>query len=218
MFQTKGYPVELLFNENRMGKQLTSKPVERMQSTSSDSQTSWSEYEAFTDVVLNKLLEEHKLFSSDHHKTQLDIIKNYLWLAAIIASAIGAVLATKSFKFSELSLCDALSLSALTVAALLACFAFIKGTRLLLGERGGLRPVVAPSYYELLCEAYGDDESGKPFAVKQNWIRELEGAVQYMRDIHSEKGKKIRDLNLYLVTSAALGLAGATVSFLADHY
>ena len=80
----------------------------------------------------------------------------------------------KSFlKFSELSLCDALSLSALTVAALLACFAFIKGTRLLLGERGGLRPVVAPSYYELLCEAYGDDESGKPFAVKQNWIREL---------------------------------------------
>ena len=179
-----------------------------MQSTSSDSQTSWSEYEAFTDVVLNKLLEEHKLFSSDHHKTQLDII----------ASAIGAVLATKSFKFSELSLCDALSLSALTVAALLACFAFIKGTRLLLGERGGLRPVVAPSYYELLCEAYGDDESGKPFAVKQNWIRELEGAVQYLRDIHSEKGKKIRDLNLYLVTSAALGLAGATVSFLADHY
>ena len=98
MFQTKGYPVELLFNKNRMGKQLTSKPVERMQSTSSDSQTSWSEYEAFTDVVLNKLLEEHKLFSSDHHKTQLDIIKNYLWLAAIIASAIGAVLATKSFK------------------------------------------------------------------------------------------------------------------------
>lgn len=193
-----------------------------MQTTPSDTQSTssstWSEYEAFADVVLDKLLEEHKLFSSDHHKIQLDIIKNYLWLAAIIASAVGAVLSTKPFNFSELSLWDALSLSAMTVSALLACIAFIKGTRLLLGECGGLRPVVAPSYYELLCEAYGDDESGKPFAAKQKWISELEGAVQYLRDTHSMKGKKIRDLNFYLVSSAVFGLAGATVSFLADHF
>lgn len=180
-------------------------------------ESSWKEYEAFTDVVLNKLLDEHKLFSSDHHKLQLDIVKNYLWLAAIVASAVGAVLSTKEFKLTELSSSDAISLSALMFSALLACVAFIKGTRLLLGERGGLQPVITPSYYALLEKAYGDDESQKTFIAKQEWISELEGAVIYLRTIHTEKAKKIRELNGYLVASACIGLAGAIVSFVADH-
>lgn len=180
-------------------------------------ESSWKEYEAFTDVVLNKLLDEHKLFSSDLHKMQIDIIKNYLWLSGIVASAVGTVLATNDFKLSELSSADAIAMPSLMFSAFLACLSFIKGTRLLLGERGGLRPVITVSYHELLDKAYGDDESQNTFKAKQEWISELEGAVAFLRETHSEKGAKIRGLNGYLVASAAIGLAGATISFLADH-
>ena len=83
-----------------MGKRAIKLLLIDMQSSlnATQQESSWKEYEAFTDVVLNKLLDEHKLFSSDLHKMQIDIIKNYLWLSGIVASAVGTVLATNDFK------------------------------------------------------------------------------------------------------------------------
>ena len=183
-----------------------------------EQEASWNEYKAFTDLVLNKLLDEHKLFSSDLHKIQIDIIKNYLWLSVMIGSAVGAVLATNDFKLTKLSSTDAIAIPSLMFSACLACSTFINGTRLLLGERGGLRPVITPSYYDLLKTAYGEDESHSTLGAKHEWISQLEENIKFLRKIYSEKGAKIRGLNGYLVASASIGLAGATISFLADHF
>ena len=52
-----------------------------------------NQFNSFTDFILAKMLDEYKMFAVDLHNTQLNVVKNYLWLSAMIGTAGGSILA-----------------------------------------------------------------------------------------------------------------------------
>lgn len=160
----------------------------KMENTS-DSRNTWKSYLDLQDFALKAALDEYWHWSSDMHNMQLSIVKNYLWLAAISASAIGAALGTLTTPFSNMNPAHAIAVIFLCSAEICAVYAFISGVKLMLGERGGWRPIAIPSYCELLENARGDDDSFKTAQLKIDLLDSLNKNIDSLRKIHSEKGE-----------------------------
>lgn len=182
---------------------------EATQNTTSENTEEWNEFNDFNNFVITKMLDEYKMFAVDLHNTQINIIKNYLWLSVTIATACGAFLAWIKLSFATIDAFEAIAGSTLMFGIFLAVYSFIVGARLLLGEKDGSRPNPADSYLAYLAMAYGDDSSWKPYQARSAWIKHLDKSLVEIRKLHSLKGVKIRDLNRFVVASARTSAIGA---------
>lgn len=182
--------------------------------TTQESSETWNDYLGYLDFSLKASLDEYWHWSSDMHNVQLGVVKNYLWLSAIIASAIGAALSSYFVPFKSMNGVQAVAMAALCGGELSAIYSFVSGIRLMLGERDGWRPTTVPSYYDLLDRACGNDQSFKTAQLKIDLLQKFSSDIDSLRKIHSEKGDKIRELNKFTVFSVICGLAGASLLFL----
>lgn len=169
-----------------------------------DLENSYSEYEKFLDWTLEKQIDEYKIFSLTIYDSQLSVIKNYLWLAAMLIGADCSLLAYMNFSLSNLSEVQAIFGSFTVLSGVLSLNVFIKGTKLLLGEKGGVVPNITDSHLKNLKLAYGSDADHKIFVVKNKMSAQLQYSIDYLRDGVSSKALKIRSLNNNLVLSAVL--------------
>lgn len=168
----------------------------QMTSNTSEKQISFDLYNEFVNWTLDKQTAEYRLFVLELHNTQLSVIKNYLWLSAMIAGAIAAVLATVDVNLSTITSKQAILVPCLLYSIFLCLESFIRGTKLMIGDD---YPVITNSYLQNIADALGDDDSNKTLDVKQRMISEIQGNIDYLREVHSSKGSQIRTLNSNLV-------------------
>lgn len=170
-----------------------------------DNKPGYDVYDAFLNWTLDKEIEEYRQYTHHLHNTQLMVIRNYLWLAAMIVGAISAVLATIDFNLATISAHTAIGSSILMFSMLIALDAFISGTRLLLGDA---YPVITNSYVDNLKAGFGHDNSGNTIDVKQSLAVDLQHSIDNLRESHTAKALKIRKLNKLIVSSAVITAVG----------
>lgn len=164
----------------------------------------YERYEKFLDWTLDKQIDEYKSFSLTIHDSQLSVVKNYLWLAAMIVGANCSVLAYMDFTLTNLTALQAVTGSCVMFSTIMSVVTFISGTQLLLAEKGGQVPNITDSYLTNLKEAYGTDDSDKVVKVKNRMSAQLQYSIDYLREITSTKALKLRKLNSKLVISVVL--------------
>ena len=191
---------------------------EATQNTTSENSEEWNEFNDFNNFVIAKMLDEYKMFAVDLHNTQINIIKNYLWLSAMIATADGPFLAWAKLSFATMDAFESIAGPILMFGIFLAIYSFIVGTRLLLGEKDGSRPNPAGSYLAYLAMAFGDDSTWKPYQARSAWIEHLDKSLVELRQLHSLKGVKIRDLNRFVVASTGTSAIGVIFLYLHQLY
>lgn len=165
---------------------------------------SYERYEKFLDWTLDKQIDEYKIFSLTIHDSQLSVVKNYLWLAAMVVGANCSLLAYMDFSLSNLTALQAVTGACVMFSTIISVVTFISGTQLLLAEKGGRVPNITDSYLINLNEAYGPDDSPNVVKVKNRMIAQLQFSIDYLREITSTKALKMRKLNSKLVISVAL--------------
>lgn len=187
-------------------------------STTPNSSPQMNQFNSFTDFILAKMLDEYKMFAVDLHNTQLNVVKNYLWLSAMIGTAGGSILAWAELSMKSMNALEAIAGPMLLFGISLAVFSFLSGIKLMLGEGDGSRPNPSDTYLHYLNKSYGDDISGKPILGKYDWLSYLDKSLIELRATHTSKAKKIRNLNRYLVASVGTTAFGAVLLFLQNLY
>lgn len=178
------------------------------------SKTSYCKYEKFLDWTLEKQVDEFKMFSLSIHDSHLSLIKNYLWLAAMVVGGDCSLLYYMDFSLRHLTSLQAIVGPCVILSTAISIKVFIDGTSLLLGEKGGAMPNMIDSYIETLQKAHGDDDSHKTIKAKSNLVERFEYRITYLRNITSAKAIKIRTLNQKLVISVWLGAFSAAFYYL----
>lgn len=162
----------------------------------------FSDYYAFVDWTLEKQVQEYRLFALEYYNSHLSVVKNYLWLSAIISGAICTVIERFNLSLSSQNPLRSAFMFMLIFSAALSFVAFIRATRLLLAERGGKVPNITDSYLINVQKAYGTNESFNTLRVKHQMIAELQYSIEYLRQIEADKAHKIWALNKYLVIAS----------------
>lgn len=175
--------------------------MQKASNSSEEKVVTYDLYNEFVDWTLDKQIGEYRLYILELHNTQLSVIKNYLWLSAMIAGAIAAVLATTQFSLATATAKQAILVPFLLFSIFLCLETFVRGTKLMIGDD---YPVITNSYLQNINEALGDDKSNKTMDVKQNMVSEIQGNIDYLREIHSKKGTRIRTLNSNLVLATII--------------
>lgn len=165
---------------------------------------SYERYEKFLDWTLDKQIDEYKIFSLTIHDSQLSVVKNYLWLAAMIVGANCSLLVYMDFTLTNLTALQAVTGACVIFSTIISVITFISGTQLLLAENGGRIPNITDSYLTNLKEAYGPDDSDKVVKVKNRMTAQLQHNIDYLREITTAKALKLRKLNSKLVISVIL--------------
>lgn len=172
----------------------------------SDYPENWSEYNAFLDFTLKAAIDEHKLLLVDLDNIHTGVIKQYLWLSALIIGAIASLIGFDQPRFSSMNTVQAIYTAGLTVAAAVSIYAFILSVNLL--SNSSIAPITH-HYGEQLSKAYGSDETDHVSVTKQNWILYISDIIERNRKEYNQCGIRSRTVNRAVVFSAVLSAFSA---------
>lgn len=137
---------------------------------------SYSEYFAFTDTLLREALAEKRYLSVDLYHEQISHIKQLIYLAATVTTALAGVIVCtpywngKDALFVENDFCLALIL----FAALIGILSFLFGAYCLRGEGDGTIPAETVSFLDRASDAYKPDGENGCYDAKMKWINEID--------------------------------------------
>ena len=174
----------------------------------SDTPETWSQYNAFLDTTLKAAIDEHKLLLVDLDNIHTGILKQYLWLSALLVGAFASLIGFDQPHLSAMDMLQAIYTAGLTTAAAVSIYAFILSIRLLCDS--SIAPIT-PHYGNQLHEAYGLDKTFKVPDAKQDWILSISDTIEQSRKAYSQTGIRSRTINHALVFSAVLGAFSASL-------
>lgn len=162
----------------------------------------------FQRLVFDNAVEELKQLHTSHHAYQSGRIRQQIYIAASIMTAVCAFAAWHGsvYQFEWLT-------CGLWLGFALAFITFCGSVLSLLGESGGRMIPVADSYTEKFSAAYSPDTI---FPALAEWIAEIDGAVQLHREKAEKKARKIRILTWCSVAAALASGGAAFALFIRD--
>lgn len=133
----------------------------------SDTPETWSQYNAFLDTTLKTAIDEHKLLLVDLDNIHTGILKQYLWLSALLVGAFASLIGFDQPHLSTIDTLQAIYTAGLTAAAAVAIYAFIRNSPTLIRICGIKNATASASnrHLPLLLDHLTTDQSSRGLAA-----------------------------------------------------
>lgn len=166
-------------------------------------------YAEFLNITLKQEFDEWKLHVIDIDNIQSNVLKTYLWINALVATAIISLLAYVDLRFATMNAATAIYGAGLAGAALWAIASFITAIRMLVGTTA---KATTEFYLQKINVAYYDGTVN----AKQDWIAEMDRIITDLRGYNNEIAQNIHALNQHTCSAAILGAASAAILFISN--